>query len=223
MNTVRSTESSREPAFYGVYRALVVDIQDPTNRGRVQVRLPGLADSEGGDLTLWAAMCTPYADRDHGLVILPEVNSQVVVAFEGGELRHPFVIGSTWSDHLPLPHFPTPGNDIRLLRTRGDSRLEFDDGATGPKISMSTQSGHQVVLDAGAAEVTVTHSNGSTIRITAAGDIEITAGSAVNVTAPSFTVDAPVATFSGVVNCQTLIAGVGVVSPSYTPGAGNIW
>lgn len=223
MDTVRSTHSSREPAYYGVYRALVVDIQDPSNRGRVQVRLPGLADSEGGDLTLWAPMCTPYADRDHGLVILPEVDSQVVVAFERGELRHPFVIGSTWSDHLPLPHFPTPGNDIRLLRTRGDSRLEFDDAETGPKISLSTKSGHRVVLDAGAAEVTVTHSNGSTIRLTAAGDIEITANSAVNVTAPTFTVDAPAATFSGVVNCQTLIAGVGVVSPSYTPGVGNIW
>ena len=223
MDTVRSTRSSGEPAYYGVYRALVVDIQDPTNRGRVQVRLPGLADSEGGDLRLWAAMCTPYAERDHGLVILPEVDSQVVVAFEGGELRRPFVIGSTWSDHLPLPDAPTPSNDIRLLRTRGDSRLEFDDGATGPKISMSTQSGHHIVLDAGAAEVTVTHSNGSTIRITAVGDIEITAGNAVNVTAPSFTVDSPVATFGGVVNCQTLVAGVGVVSPSYTPGVGNIW
>lgn len=223
MDMVRPTESSREPGYFGVYRALVVDMQDPTNRGRVQVRLPGPADGEDGDLTLWARMCTPYAGRDHGLVILPEVDSQVVVAFEGGDLHRPFIIGSTWSDHLPLPDAPTPDNDIRILRTRGDSRLEFDDAATGPTIRLSTRSGHQVVLDAGAAEVTVTHSNGSTIRLTAAGDAEITANSAVKVTAPSFRVDAPIATFSGVLNCQTLIAGVGVVSPSYTPGAGNIW
>lgn len=216
------TRGRREPSYFGVYRAMVTNTVDPTNRGRVQLRLPALGTEEGGDLLLWATLCTPYADNDQGLVILPEVGSHVVVAFEAGDLQRPYVVGSTWGGHLPLPHGPLSSNDIRMLRTRSGSRLEFDDAAAGPKISMTTHSGHQVVLDAGASEVTITHSNGSTIKLTAAGSIEITANSAVNVTAPSVKVDAPISTFSGVVSCQTLIASAGVVSPSYTPGAGNI-
>lgn len=214
------TRGRREPSYFGVYRALVTNIQDPDNRGRVQLRLPALA---ADDLLPWATLCTPYADNDQGLVILPEVGSQVVVAFEAGDMHRPYVVGSIWSGHLPLPHGPQSSNNIRMLRTRGDSRLEFDDAAAGPKISMTTHSGHQVVLDAKASEVTITHSTGSTIRLTAGGSIEITANSAVNVTAPSVNVDAPISTFSGVVSCETLVASVGVVSPSYTPGAGNIW
>lgn len=210
-------------SYFGVYRALVTSIQDPMNRGRVQLRLPALAADDGEDLMPWATLCTPYADNDQGFVILPEVGSQVVVAFESGDLNHAYVVGSIWSGQLPLPHGPEPSNNIRMLRTRSDSRLEFDDDAAGPKISLTTHSGHQVVLDAGASEVTITHSNGSTITLTAAGTIEITANTAVNVTAPSVKVDAPISTFSGIVNCQTLIANAGVVSPSYTPGVGNIW
>lgn len=217
------TRGRREPSCFGVYRALVTNIEDPDSRGRVQLRLPALAAEEGRDLLLWATLCTPYADNDQGLLILPEVGSHVVVAFEAGDLHRPYVVGATWPAELPLPHAPDASNNIRMLRTRSDSRLEFDDAAAGPKISMTTHSGHQVVLDAGASEVTITHSNGSTITLTAAGSIEITANSAVNVTAPSVKVDAPISTFSGAVSCQTLIASAGVVSPSYTPGAGNIW
>ena len=53
--------------------------------------------------------------------------------------------------------------------------------------------------------------------------MEIQANSTVSVTAPMVEVTAPTSTFSGIVQCQTLIAEVGVVSPSYTPGVGNLW
>jgi phage gp45-like len=110
-----------------------------------------------------------------------------------------------------------------MLRTRTDSRLEFDDTAGSPKVSITMQAGHKVVLDAGSQEVTITHANGCSIRLTASGSIDINANSQVNVTAPTLNVNAPTSTFSGIVTCQTLIANVGVVSPSYTPGVGNVW
>ena len=209
--------------FFGVYPALVTDIEDPDNLGRVQLRFPTLGTGGDRDVRAWATLCTPYADKDQGLAILPEVGSQVVVAFESGDLRRPDVVGSAWNGTTPLPHRPQKSNNIRMLRTRADSRLEFDDTAGSPKISLTTQSGHKVVLDAGAQEVKITHANGCTITLTASGSIDITANSSVNVTAPSLNVNAPTSTFSGIVNCQTLIASVGVVSPSYTPGVGNVW
>ena len=212
----------RDRSAFGVYPAIVTDIVDPDDRGRVRVSLPDPAVGADGDLGIWATLCTPYAGEDQGLVIVPEVGTQVVVAFEGGDVGRAYVVGSIWTGRLPLPQAPDGTNDIRLLRTRSDSRLEFDDAPAGPKISMTTHSGHQVVLDAGTSEVTITHSSGSSIRLTASGAVEITANSAVKVRAPAVTVDAPIATLSGVVSCETLIAGQGVVSPSYTPGVGNL-
>jgi hypothetical protein len=57
----------------------------------------------------------------------------------------------------------------------------------------------------------------------AAGNVKITANLNVDVTASVMNVHAGVANFDGVVNCMTLVASAGVVSPSYTPGAGNVW
>ena len=85
------------------------------------------------------------------------------------------------------------------------------------------KSGHKVVLDDAAQEVVVQHANGCVIRLTIAGQIEIQANATVELTAAAFNVHAPIATFDGVINCTTMIASSGVVSPSYTPGAGNIW
>jgi len=74
-----------------------------------------------------------------------------------------------------------------------------------------------------AQTVTLTHANGSVVRFTASGRIEIQANATVEVTAAALNVHVPVATFDGMINCTTLNASVGVVSPMYTPGAGNIW
>jgi uncharacterized protein involved in type VI secretion and phage assembly len=210
------------PCFFGVYPALVTDLVDPDNLGRVELRFPTLGTSGDRDVRAWATLCTPYADKDQGLAILPEVDSQVVVAFEAGDFRRPYVVGSAWNGQAALPHQPKASNNIRMLRSREDSRLEFDDTAGAAKVSLTTRNGHQVVMDVGSAEVTIKHSNGCTIRLSAT-DIDITANATVNVTAPSLNVKAPTSTFSGIVNCQTLVASVGVVSPSYTPGVGNVW
>ena len=64
---------------------------------------------------------------------------------------------------------------------------------------------------------------GTVITLDAAGRVSIQANATVEVTAASLNVHAPTAIFDGMVNCTTLIASVGVVSPSYTPGAGNVW
>jgi hypothetical protein len=79
------------------------------------------------------------------------------------------------------------------------------------------------VLDDAAQTITVAHSGGSEIVFTAAGQIEIRANVSVDVYASVVNVHAPMAIFDGMVKCQTLIAEVAVTSPTYTPGAGNVW
>jgi uncharacterized protein involved in type VI secretion and phage assembly len=211
------------PGYFGVYPAIVTDIVDQKRLGRVEVRFPWLGTDGDGQVRAWATLCTPYADDQQGLAILPEVDSQVVVAFEAGNLRRPYVIGSAWNGKAALPHEPEQANNIRLLRSRSDSRLEFDDTAGAEKVSVTMASGHRVVLDHGTQEITIEHSNGCTLRMTAAGSVEITAIASVDVTAPLVQVNAPLSVFDGMVQCTTLVADTLVSSPAYTPGAGNIW
>lgn len=211
------------PGYFGVYPAIVTDIVDPRSLGRVEVRFPSLGSDGDRDVRAWATLCTPYADDEQGLQILPEVDSQVVVAFEAGNLRRPYILGAAWNGTTTLPHTPEASNNIRMLRSRADSRLEFDDTAGTPKVSITMSSGHRVVLDDSAGEVTIQHANGCVIRMTRAGSIEIQANVSVEVTAPLVEVSAPISTFSGLVKCQTLITEAFVISPAYTPGAGNIW
>ena len=71
-------------------------------------------------------------------------------------------------------------------------------------------------------EVTVRHALGCTVKLTATS-VDITANVAMNVTAASVKVDAPISTFNGMVKCTTLMADAMVMSPAYTPGAGNFW
>lgn len=208
------------PAYFGVYPAIVTDIVDPDKLGRIEVRFPWLGTDGDKDVRAWATLCTPYADDEQGLEILPSVGTQVVVAFEAGNTYRPYIIGAAWNGREKLPQTPEKANDIRVLRTRADSRLEFDDG-TPPKVSLTMKSGHKVVLDDSAQEITIEHGMGCTIRLTAT-NVEIQANVSLQVTAPMVTVDAAISTFNGIVKAQTVIADGFVISPAYTPGVGNL-
>ena len=208
--------------YFGLYPAIVTDLEDPGSLGRVEVSLPWLGGA-GDDARAWATLLSPYADAGQGLQMMPEVDSQVVVGFEAGNPRRPYVVGACWNGREAPPETPTAANDKRLIRTRSGSELVFDDAAGGAQVTLQTDQGHRVVLDAGGQTVTVAHANGATLTLQASGAIEIQANSTVEVHAASLNVHAPTANFDGIVQCTTLIASSGVVSPSYTPGAGNVW
>jgi uncharacterized protein involved in type VI secretion and phage assembly len=206
---------------FGVYPAIVTEIVDPNRLGRIELKFPWLGDG-GASVRAWATLCSPYADDDQGLEVLPSVDSQVVVAFEAGDLRRPYILGACWNGREALPETPASSNDLRLMKTRSGSRLEFDDREGAAKVTLSMASGHTVVLDDAAQQIQVSHAGGCVITLTSAS-IRIDANASVDITAPTLNVHAPIATFDGVINCTTVICSTGVVSPSYTPGAGNIW
>jgi len=208
--------------YFGLYPAIVTDIIDGDRLSRIEVTFPWLG-SDGGAVRAKATLLSPYADDDQGFVALPAAGTQVVVGFEAGDLRRPYIVGSPWNGLEMMPLTPTRPNNKRLIKSRAGSLLEFDDTSGAAKVTISMQSGHTVVLDDGAQQIEIQHANGSLITLDIAGRIAIQANATVDVTAASLNVHAPVATFDGIINCTTLVASVGVVSPSYTPGAGNVW
>ncbi|KRB43009.1 phage baseplate assembly protein V [Terrabacter sp. Root181] len=209
-------------SFFGLYPAIVTDIVDRDRLSRVEVSFPWLGDG-GSDVRAWATLLTPYADDDQGFVALPEVGTQVVVGFEAGDLHRPYVVGSCWNGKEMMPVTPTRPNDKRLIKTRSGSLLEFDDTSGATKVTLSTSKGHKVVLDEGSLQLQITHQNGSSITFTASGQIQIQANATVDVTASVLNVHAPVANFDGIINCTNVVASVGISSPLYTPGVGNVW
>lgn len=209
--------------YFGVYPAIVTSlVGDPAGQQRVEVSFPWLG-SDGDSVRAWARLLSPYAEDDQGLLAVPSVDTEVVVAFEAGELARPYVIGSAWNGKEAMPETPTASNDKRVLKSRAGTILEFDDTDGMAKVTLEMSCGHKLVLDDTADTVTITSKSGGKVEITAGGGITITAVTKLDITAPMVNVDTAMAKFSGVVKCETLIASSAVVSPSYTPGAGNIW
>lgn len=207
--------------LFGLYPALVRDIVDPQGTGRIQVGFPWLGDL-GADVTAWARLVSLYADHDQGWEILPEVGSEVIVGFEAGAIERPYIVGAVWNGREALPQAAEAANNKRLLKTRSGTLLEFDDTDGAVKVTLRLQSGHQLVLDDAAQNVTLRHSNGCELVMNAGGQVRITATSTVEVNASAVNVHAPMVNCDGIVKCQTLIT-QSVISPSYTPGAGNVW
>ena len=78
-----------EPAvsFFGLYRAIVTDTDDPQGQSRVQVTIPDVSEE-----VQWAMVCLPHVVNGSA-VQLPEVGSAVWVAFEGGDASRPVYLG----------------------------------------------------------------------------------------------------------------------------------
>src|SRR5689334_12460780 len=87
-------EQKQSDRVYGVVVAIVTNRKDPEEMGRVKLRYPWLGENAEG---YWARIATPMAGNERGIYFLPEVEDEVLVAFEHGDLRFPYVIGSLWN------------------------------------------------------------------------------------------------------------------------------
>lgn len=124
--------------YFGKYRGVVTDNQDPTNRGRLQVRVEAVL----GTLEVWAMPCAPYAGDGVGSYTLPEAGSGVWVEFEGGDPSYPIWTGFFWADNqLPQDETSTQASpDLKILRSQQGLLLALaDDNQT---IALSDQNGN---------------------------------------------------------------------------------
>lgn len=197
----------------------VLDNDDPEGRGRLQVEL------QATGMQFWAACMTHSAGQGYGVSCLPRKDEMVVVGFFSPDMG--VVLGALWSGQNSQPGEGKPVEDKYSLVSPKGTQITLDD-SDGPKLTLQTPAGHHMTItESGSGEVTI-EKGAESIRMTAsgiklqtAGNVEIQA-TKLQVTAPMVQVDAGMSRFSGVVQCDTLIA-TSVVGTSYTPGAGNIW
>ena len=216
--------------WYGAFPALVTDNVDPEGQGRVKVALPWAPDTGGARYEAWARLATLMAGNNRGSWFIPDVDDEVLIVFEGGDPRRPYVIGSLWNgrDTPPESMDGAGKNYKKVLRSRNGVKITLDDTDGREQMILETPGGQKMTLKDGPGAVEIVDSNGNSIKMETSG-ITITAAAKLTINAPQVavsaamvTVDAAMSKFSGVVQCDTLISST-VVSATYTPGAGNIW
>jgi phage baseplate assembly protein V len=165
-----------------VYEGQVAKARDPKGLGRVQVSLPTFEEK------VWAGQATLSAGSKRGTWFAPAVGDEVLVAFANGDPRRPVVVGALWNAKQPPPE---SNPDRTLVKTKHGTTVVVDDG-TGA-VEVADGNGNAVKLAA----------DGVTVR--AAAKVKVTASS-IEIEASVVDVNAAMAKFSGVVECQTLVA-----------------
>ena len=148
----------------GLVVGLVTDNKDPQGQGRVKVKYPWLTEEHASD---WARVVSVGAGNQRGIEFLPEVNDEVLVGFEMGDIHCPYVLGGLWNGKDSIPKDVTGGNGVqqRLIRSRTGHMITLDDSDGGGGITIEDSAGNKLVLDTQQNKLT----------ITVKGDIELNA------------------------------------------------
>ncbi len=149
---------------------IVTNNQDPDKLGRVRVKFPTLTDEHESD---WARVVASGAGKNRGFDCLPEINDEVLVGFEHGDIHRPFVIGGLWNgqDAPPEPiteSVTANGVRLRTIKTRTGHKIQFveeDKGTSKKGIYLTSVYGHQVNLNDTDKKIEIRTSGGHIVTL----------------------------------------------------------
>jgi len=158
----------------GVVPGIVTQNDDKDGKmGRVKVKFPWLSDSDESD---WARVTQLGAGPNAGAVFIPEVNDEVLVAFEHGDIRRPIVIGGLYNGKDK----PNLGKDLfdqgkvkrnGFVSRKGHKFVFFED---------ASKSGIALITSDGKIKVSLNESNGE-IHIECQGKVLIKSQGDMNI------------------------------------------
>jgi uncharacterized protein involved in type VI secretion and phage assembly len=130
---------------YGAVVGIVTSVDDPDGLGRVKVKYPWLKDDSESP---WARVVAFMAGNDRGAVFRPEVDDEVLVLFEHGDMRFPYVLGGLWNgtDAMPSERGADGDNHVRLIKSRSGHEFVFDDTPGGEKLTIVDRSGNTIEM-----------------------------------------------------------------------------
>jgi uncharacterized protein involved in type VI secretion and phage assembly len=144
---------------------IVTNNQDPENMHRVKVRFPWLSNDVESN---WARVAAPMSGKDRGAYFLPEVDDEVLVAFEHGLVDHPFVVGSLWNGKDGAPESNADGeNNHRTIKSRSGHILRLNDKSGNETIEIIDKSGkNKIIIDTAKNSITIEAQSDITIKST---------------------------------------------------------
>jgi phage baseplate assembly protein gpV len=187
------------PPMFGVVVAVVTDMNDPDGLGRVKVKFPTLPDKGGTPAVSWWIRCmTTVAGKDRGLFLPLTVDDEVLVAFEHGDVRRPYIVGALYNS-MDTP--PSEGgkadayagggkSSTWVLKSTSGNVIKFRDDNKDNQISIDVQKGQYVFTLDSKNQKIIMHSDGKieidskqAITITSLDDITIDSKKNVNIKA----------------------------------------
>ena len=152
LQKAHETASTGDAKMFGVEVAIVTN-NDPSadnnapawakNGNVVKVcfpRLPGKPESD------WIRIAQPAAGAGRGFYWVPEVNDEVLIAFERGEAHRPYVIGSLWNGKdKPMKTAFNKDNTTRMIQTKSGHTIILEDKKGDEKIVIADKSGKRTL------------------------------------------------------------------------------
>ena len=162
------TEANR---VYEPMIALVTDNKDPSKLGRVKIKIPILSEK---DATWWAPIIMLGAGKNRGWFFIPEIDDEVLVLFEHGDINRPLVVGALWNGKDKAPDKNPGGNPRRVIKSREGSKITFDDDRM--KIIIEDGKGKgKITFDSNANKIIIEALEGDVCFQAPTGDIQIVA------------------------------------------------
>ncbi|MFL6623138.1 MAG: phage baseplate assembly protein V [Sulfurifustaceae bacterium] len=170
-----------EEKIYGVSVATVINNIDCTGEARVQLMIPWLPG-----YMPWARLSTPMAGMARGTYFIPQIGDEVLVAFNNGDVREPYVLGTCWNTmDRPPALSPTDAVTKRKIRTPLGHELSFDEATQS--VTLSSNSMSTVTLDPLKAEISTPFAK---VTVGKAGDVTISAKTKITLDAPVIEINA---------------------------------
>lgn len=158
----------------GITIGIVSSLEDEEGLGRVKLTYPTLEDRE----SQWARLATPMAGTDRGFFFRPEVNDEVLVAFEHGDIRRPYVIGSLWSteDQPPADDGNTQENNWRFIKSRSGHIIKLNDTQGSETIEIIDKNeNHKIIIDSANQKIQIICESGDLEISTSSGKVKVAA------------------------------------------------
>lgn len=131
------TQISADARMAGITMGLVKENWDEEHPGMIKVEY--FLGEQGSNVTGWIPVASPYAFKDCGMYLLPEVGAVVVIAFHLGDRNCPIVIGSLWDQENTFPTDTTvENNTVKRLKTKGGCEIVFNDEEEKTSICIQT-------------------------------------------------------------------------------------
>lgn len=176
-----------DPPFCEAQLAKVTAVDDEKSLGRVKVKF--LWQEGSSETSPWIRVASPYTGKDKGFYIIPEIEDQVLVAFENNHPDKPYVLTGMYNGDAK-PEWFDGKNKVKGFKSEGKNEWKFDDKEesislnapqsinllAGKEISIKTkgEAGSSITLDTGDGTVTI---KAKTIKLEATNTLDMNSDS----------------------------------------------
>jgi phage protein D len=167
----------------GLVIGIVTDNADSEGQGRVKVKYPSLSGEHASD---WARIVMPGAGAGRGLQFIPEVNDEVLVGFEHGDVHQPYILGGLWNGQDAPPKRSdqvVSGGKVqqRIIRSRLGHTITLDDSDDQPSITIVDKTGNNTIK---------LESSNNKLSVSMEGDLSLVAKGTVTIKGKSVQLEA---------------------------------